>query len=79
VNLSDPDLILAEIVEDLEAAVLQQQKDFQATISQLQSTQKDQAAQILKMSNQLKHNLSPLVWWRTIDLLSACRDWFEPA
>jgi hypothetical protein len=54
VNLFDPDLILPEIVEDLEAAVLQQQKDFQATISQLQSTQKDQAAQILKVSNQLK-------------------------
>ena len=41
-------------VEKLEVTVVQQQKDFQATVGQLQSALKEQAAQIQKLSAQLE-------------------------
>ena len=40
-------------VQKLEAAVVQQQKDFQATVAELRSALKEQAAQIQKVSAQL--------------------------
>ena len=65
-------------IAQLESSIAHQHKDFQTTVAQqrkkiaaLTAALKAQAAQIQKVSDQLGNMPLLLVWWPTIDFLSA--------
>ncbi len=57
-------------VEELEATVALQQRDFESKFAALTAALKAQAAQIQNVSGQLRNKPLLLVWWLAIDPLS---------